>query len=353
MSEQDIARELQQQVEESAQAGSALSIPGGNTKSFLGRACPGKDLDVSGHRGILSYEPTELVITARGGTPLAELESTLAERGQMLPFEPPRFGPAGTIGGALASGLAGPRRPWGGAPRDLLLGVKILDGRGHILEFGGQVMKNVAGYDLSRLMAGALGTLGILLEVSVKVLPRPAREVTLITETDAAASIESMQQLQGSPLPLTGAAYLEGRLHLRLAGNAELTGAIARQVGATVREDDDFWASLRDQKLDFFAGDDAPLWRLSLAPAARTELDERSLIDWGGAQRWLRGDLEPQEIRDIAARHGGHATLFRGGDRDSERFHPLPPAEERLHRSLKAVFDPHGILNPGRLYPGW
>ena len=352
MTDQDNTTRLREQVLDAHGSGTALAIRGGGTKAFYGRAVSCEPLDTAGHAGILSYEPTELVITARGGTPLAEVEQALAEQGQMLPFEPPRFAAGGTLGGALASGLAGPRRPWGGAPRDLLLGVKLLDGRGRVLEFGGQVMKNVAGYDLSRLMAGAMGTLGVLLEVSVKVLPRPAREISLVRAMEPGPAAELMQQLQGRPIPLTGAAYHDGELHLRVTGSAELTDDIARELQAKSREQDDFWERLRDFRLDFFAGD-APLWRLSLAPAAETELDAQCLIDWGGAQRWLRGEQQAEAMRELARRHGGHAILFRGGDRQGNLFQPLDPVQERLHRSLKAVFDPKGILNPGRLYPGW
>ena len=351
MVDRDISATLQVQVQRAVETGSCLRIRGGGTKDFYGREPRGEPLESSGHRGILSYEPTELVVKARGGTPLGDLVAALDEYGQILPFEPPRFAPGGTIGGAVASGLAGPRRPWGGAPRDLLLGVRLLDGRGQLLEFGGQVMKNVAGYDLSRLMAGAMGALGLLLEVSIKVLPRPREEWTLVREASAAEALRLMIDLQNRPVPLSGACHLDGLLHLRFAGREDSARRLAGELGADIGQGAEFWQELRDHRLGFF-GEERPLWRLSVPPAWDGEgLEGELLIDWGGAQRWLKSDLPAARIRTLAGAVSGHATLFRNGDRAGDVFHPLTPSVELLHKRLKRVFDPGNVLNPGRLYP--
>ena len=348
-------RELSEQVRAAAAAGQPLRLHGGDTKRFYGREVAGRALDLRGHAGVVSYEPTELVLTARGGTALSELEALLDEHGQVLPFEPPHFAPGATLGGAVASGLAGPRRPWGGAPRDLVLGVKILDGHGKVLKFGGQVMKNVAGYDLSRLMAGALGTLGILLELSVKVLPKPVCQETRVLELDRDAALARMRELANLPAPMTGAFHLDGRLYLRLAGNATGVETWARQIGGEVGEST-VWNQLRDHRLPYFApavqGSRA-LWRLSLPPATpRLSCEQESLLDWAGAQRWVYSTTDPVALRDEVAGHGGHATLFRGGS-DPTPFHPLDRVRARFHAGLKHTFDPHGIFNPGRMYADW
>lgn len=348
----DMSTELRETVAAARTAGRRLTIVGGGSKGFYGRAAQGEPLHVGGHRGILNYEPTELVLTARGGTPLAEVEAVLAAQGQMLAFEPPHFGPGATLGGAVACGLSGPRRPYAGAVRDFVLGVKVLTGRGEILRFGGQVMKNVAGYDLSRLMAGALGTLGVLLEVSLKVLPRPAAEVTLVQEhADAREAIALMNQWAAKPLPLSAACFDGHLLHVRVSGAVSAVQAARNRIGGErVEQGAAWWERLREHAPPFFAGE-RPLWRLSL-PAACPPLDlsGKWLVDWGGAQRWLRSEEPAEKIRAAAAAAGGHATLFRGGDRTGEVFHPLAPGVMALHRRLKAVFDPDSILNPGRMY---
>jgi len=353
MADQDRTKDLVEQVRAAAAAGTSLRIVGSDSKAFYGRATEGLPLELAGHRGIVSYEPTELVLTARGGTPLGEIEQALAGQGQMLPFDPPRFGDGsgGTLGGAVAAGLAGPGRPWRGAPRDLVLGVKVLDGQGRVQSFGGQVMKNVAGYDLARLMAGALGTLGVLLEVSFKVLPRPAEDLTLVLELDAEQALGTMRDLAARPVPLAGACHLEDRLYLLLSGNRSGVEAWAGQIGGERHAEADLWARLRDQRLEFFRRD-ASLWRLSLPPASNCREHAGALLDWAGAQRWLYTDRAAEQVRAEAAHHGGHATLFRGGDRGGEVFQPLDPVRWRLHQGLKRTFDPRGILNPGRLYPG-
>lgn len=351
MPDTDISAALQANVLEAMAQGSPLQIVGGGSKIFYGRAPQGDPLSVTGHRGVISYEPTELVITARAGTRLADVESLLAEHNQMLPFDPPYFTDAATLGGAIATGLSGPCRPYAGSARDFVLGVKVLTGKGEILGFGGQVMKNVAGFDVSRFMAGSLGTLGVLLEVSLKVLPRPESEQTLLFESSELDAIRRMNAWAGQPLPLSGAAFDGGRLYLRLSGStAALNAAREKLGGELVADGAVFWRDVRDHTCTFFQGD-APLWRVSV-PAATPPLDLSGewLLDWGGAQRWLKTSSAATTIRELTAKAGGHATLFRGGDRQGAVFHPLSPALMALHQRLKAAFDPHGILNLGRMY---
>lgn len=343
--------ELIERVKQAAASGSTLCISGGGSKAFYGRRCSGETLDLADHRGIVSYEPSELVITARAGTPLADIEALLARNGQLLPFEPPRFSPATTLGGMVAAGLSGPRRPWGGSVRDAVLGVKLLNGRGEVLRFGGQVMKNVAGYDLSRLMAGALGTLGVLLEVSLKVLPRPAEERTRVFELAAGEAAARQIEWGRLPLSLSGTLYHAGRLQVRLCGSGQgVQAALDRLGGEDVG--DAGWTAVRDQTHPFFL-EAGHLWRIAL-PAAAPELSLPGAIltEWGGALRWLRTDAPAEWVRRRAAALGGHATLFRGHDGTGEVFQPLAPAVLALHRRLKSAFDPHGIFNPGRMYEG-
>jgi len=349
----DMADELRERVQAAARERTALRIVGGDTKAFYGEPPRGQDLAVGGHSGVVHYEPTELVITARAGTPLTALETTLAEAGQMLAFEPPHFGPKATLGGAVAAGLSGPRRPYAGAVRDFVLGTRVLTGKAQVLSFGGEVMKNVAGYDVSRLMCGALGTLGILLEVSLKVLPRPAAELTLAREEDDAETVLTrLNRWAGQPLPITAACYDGDRLYLRVSGTPRsVDDARARLGGEVMSEGEDFWRRLREQELTFFSGP-APLWRLSLsATAPPLDLPGKWLLDWGGAQRWFKSEAPAETIRAQAARFAGHATLFRGEAGETSVFHPLSDGLARIHHELKRAFDPEGILNPGRLYP--
>ena len=341
-------------MREAAAMGTALKISGGDTKSFYGRATTGEALDIRAHRGIVSYEPTELVLTARAGTPLAEIETALAERGQMLPFEPPYFGEAATVGGAVACGLSGPARPYAGSVRDFVLGVVCINGKGEHLSFGGQVMKNVAGYDVSRLMVGAMGTLGVLLEISLKVLPRPACELTTALAMDAGAAIDALNAWAGQPLPVSASCYDDGVLRVRLSGSESGVRSAREKIGGEeLTQGPTYWADLREHRLPFF-GADAPLWRLAVPAATAPPKDgNKWLLDWGGAQRWLVSDEPPERIRQQATAAGGQAMLFRGGDRNDDVFHPLAATIETIHRRLKEAFDPKGILNPGRMYKAW
>lgn len=346
---------LAEVVRTAAASGTALCIRGGGTKDFYGNEPRGEPLATGALRGIVAYEPSELYVTARAGTPLAEVEAALAGEGQVLPFEPPHFGAAATVGGCVAAGLAGPRRASHGTAcgsvRDFVLGARLLDGRGRLLGFGGTVMKNVAGYDVARLLAGSLGILGVITEVTLKVLPRPVQETTLRLGLDEAKALEALNAWGGRPLPLSASAWHDGVLHLRLSGAPAAIAAARSEIGGEEAEGAAFWESVREQRHAFFAGG-APLWRVSVpSTAAPVGIEGAQLIEWGGALRWLRTHRPAAELRARAAELGGHATLFRGGDRSQGVFTPLPPALLDIHRRLKAEFDPAGILNPSRLVP--
>jgi glycolate oxidase FAD binding subunit len=347
---------LAERIRAAAESRQRLRIRGGGSKDFYGGELHGEVLDTRGCAGIVGYEPSELVVTARAGTPLAELEAALAENGQMLAFEPPHFGPGATLGGCVAAGLSGPRRAAAGALRDFVLGIRMLDGRGRGLVFGGQVMKNVAGYDVSRLVAGSLGTLGVITEVSLKVLPRPQRELTLAFDMRQARAIETCNRWAGQPLAISATAWCDDRLRLRLSGAASAIEAARARLGGEPLDEAEaagYWRDIREQGDRFFAGED-PLWRLSLPSASPPlELPGAQLIEWGGALRWLKSGAAAAVVRGAADQAGGHATLFRAADKSAGAFAPLAPAIARLHREIKAALDPAGILNPGRLYPGF
>jgi len=347
----DLVQALAETLRAAADAKRPLHIRGGGSKAFYGNATSGDDLDVSGYRGIIEYEPTELVITACAGTPLAEIETAMREQGQMLGFEPPHFGGNPTLGGSIAAGLSGPRRPYAGSARDFVLGLRMLDGRGTDLRFGGQVMKNVAGYDVSRLITGSLGTLGVILEVSLKALPLPPAELTLCREQTQAEALALMNEWAGKPLPITATCHVDGRLYVRLAGATPAVHSAAVKLGGeTVTDGAAFWQGIRDQRHAFFGGDE-PLWRLSLSSiASELQLPGAQLIEWGGALRWLRSDADAMSVRKTARVSDGHATLFRGSDVRTGAFHPLPSAMLKLHKRVKQAMDPAGILNPGRMY---
>jgi len=331
--------------------GTPLVIQGGGSKTFYGNASVGDILDTRALGGVVDYQPKELVLTAAAGTPLAAIDALLAENRQMLAFEPPHYNAAATLGGCIASGLSGPRRPYAGSVRDFVLGVRIIDGTGQPLRFGGKVIKNVAGYDVSRLMVGALGTLGLITEVSLKVLPRPTAESTLQFEMEEAAAIEKMNQWAGQPLPLSATSWHAGLLSVRLSGAASAVHAAqARLGGEPLADATPFWQRLRDHTTPFF--DKRPLWRLAVKSSTLPlKLGDAQWIEWGGAVRWLVSDLPAAALREAAKNGGGHATLFRGDIPASGVFMPLSPALHAIHRNLKTRFDPKGIFNRGRLYP--
>jgi glycolate oxidase FAD binding subunit len=258
-------------------------------------------------------------------------------------------GCAATIGGAVAAGLSGPRRATSGAARDFVLGVHMLNGDGHLLHFGGQVMKNVAGYDVSRLMAGSLGTLGLILDVSLKVLPKPAAEATLRFEMPEADAIAKLNEWGGRPLPISASAWHEGTLHLRLSGARAAVAEAAASLGGTNLDDaQTLWSDLRDHRAPFFAGD-TPLWRIAVpSKTPPLGLPGDILIEWGGSQRWLCTPAGAEEVRAAAARAGGHATLFRGGDKSAGVFHPPAPALAALNERVRRALDPEGVFDTRR-----
>ena len=343
-----------QKIRISAASKRPFRLRGGGTKDFYGQALEGEPLDTRGYSGIVSYDPSELVITARCGAKLGEIETAMSERRQMLAFEPPHFGEGATLGGMVAAGLSGPRRQAAGALRDFVLGVKIMDGRGEVLAFGGQVMKNVAGYDVSRLMAGALGTLGIILEVSLKALPLPAAEATLRLELPEDKAIETLNKWGGKPLPISASAWTGGELGVRLSGATAAVAAAQKKIGGELvdaAQGERFWTGIREQTDPFFRND-VPLWRISVpSTAPPLKLPGEPLIEWGGALRWVCSRADARTVREAAKRARGHATLFRGGDKSVGVFQALAPALMKIHKELKREFDPQGIFNCGRMYP--
>ncbi len=347
-------QELQDRIRAAVNNKSMLQIVGGNSKHFYGnttsQSAKSEVLETRIHQGVVSYEPSELVITARAGTPLKEIEVLLAENNQMLPFEPPHYGEHATLGGAIATGLSGSRRPFTGSARDFVLGVRIISGKGEVMSFGGQVMKNVAGYDVSRLMVGALGTLGLLLEVSIKVLPRPQQEITQCIAVSRQEALKTMQTLNQSSQPLSALAYEGEKLYVRLSGAASAVTSAQKEVGGeTLIHADNFWQQLNEQSHPFFESD-KPLWRLSVPYVAEIDSNEQPFIDWAGALYWLHSDKSTEEIQQLASEQGGAATLFKTPDQKQERFAPLQAKIKQLHVNLKMRFDPYGILNFGRLY---
>ena len=355
----DITARWAEQIRQARAQRRQVDIRGGNTKAFYGGPQQGLMLDTTVLRGISSYEPTELVVTARAGTPLAELEAALTEKGQCLPFEPPRFGDASTVGGMVAAGLSGPARATAGSVRDYVLGATLLNGRAERLSFGGTVMKNVAGYDVSRVLAGSLGTLGVICEVSLKVLPVAQSTLTLRLEAEQADAIRRLNEWGGQPLPLNASAWWDGMLVLRLAGATAAVSAAARALGGETVEAalaSTFWNGLRDHHDEFFVGAakaveaGASLWRLSVpATAPPLKLSGEQLLEWGGAQRWICTSAPAAVLRDVAQAAGGHAVLFRSAEKSAQVFAPLAPPLARIQRDLQRAFDPDGVFNPGRL----
>ena len=371
-------------VRTAAADGRTLRLRGGGTKDFWGAPLQGEVLDTRGYTGIVSYEPSELVLTARCGTPLAELEAALAEKGQCLAFEPPHFGAGATLGGMVAAGLSGPARATVGGVRDFVLGARCINGKGEDLTFGGQVMKNVAGYDVSRLLAGSWGTLGIVTEVSLKVLPVAPAEATLmcagIAQQDA---LQLLHRWGGQPLPLNASAWVRDTaaqpvndyLFVRLRGAAAAVAsavgkmsADAAALGAQVHRMDNTeaaqdWRASGEQTLQFFEppSGELCLWRLSV-PQTAPMIDLPAIghppqyIEWQGAQRWLWAPATAADaLRDAAQRVGGHATLFRasllGGASDKAMgvSTPLDAVQQRIQRDLQKQFDPHGVFATGRM----
>ena len=348
---------IAEKIVKSAERARPLRIRGGGTKDFYGQHLHGELLDLRPLAGVVSYEPSELVVTVQAGTRVRELELLLAEAGQCLPFEPPRFGVAGTVGGMVASGLSGPARASVGALRDYMLGVQLINGRGELLTFGGQVMKNVAGYDVSRLMAGSMGTLGVITEVSLKVLPLAATEATLMFELSETSARQQLNRWGGQPLPINASCWADGQLAVRLRGAQAALASARKLMGGQLLDGERAerqWTALRDQALPFFRlAPGEALWRISVPDTATPLSLGPTLVEWQGAQRWVK--LTPRDaphVREAAARAGGHATLFRGGDGVAPVFTPLAEPLARIHWALKAEFDPAGIFGQGRMFAG-
>lgn len=366
--------------------GRVLRLRGSGSKDFWGQSLTGEVLDTRGYRGIVSYEPSELVVTARCGTPLAELEAALAEKGQCLAFEPPHFGQGSengaTVGGMVAAGLSGPARATAGAVRDYVLGARFINGLGEHLTFGGQVMKNVAGYDVSRLMAGSWGTLGLITEVSLKVLPVAPAEATLMMAGLAQGpALDLLHRWGGQPLPLNASAWVRDPtaqpeadyLFVRLRGAvAAVQSAMVKMsadavaLGAQVQAMDNAeaaqdWRASGEQTLPFFdpPSPDACLWRLSVPQTAPLlDLPYAQYIEWQGAQRWLWAPASAAvALRELAQSVGGHATLFRASvahaevDKVAGVNTPLDAVQARIQQQLQKQFDPKGVFATGRLHP--
>ncbi|WP_153101288.1 glycolate oxidase subunit GlcE [Paraburkholderia hayleyella] len=360
MQEDEIVAVWTEQIRAASLEGRTLRFRGGGTKDWYGETLEGEILDTTVYHGILAYDPAELVITARCGTRLGEIEAALAEHGQMLAFEPPHFGTQTTLGGCIAAGLAGPRRQTAGAARDFVLGVTLMNGRGEVLQFGGQVVKNVAGYDVSRLLAGSLGTLALMMSLSLKVLPQPKAEATLKFDMNGTDAVRKLNEWGGRPLPVSASAWRDGTLALRLSGAEAAVKTARTMLGGEVVdavEAGRFWAGLREHTDPFFAvvGSNEALWRLALPSVTEPlQLPGAQLMEWGGSQRWWITDTDAQTVRISAKQAGGHATLFRCGpayDRGAGVFTPLSAPLMKIHRGLKAAFDPARIFNRGRLYP--
>lgn len=354
--DQDIADDLCEQVRSAYANRTPLRIAGGDTRAFYGRPVEGNALNMAPHSGIVSYDPVELVITVRAGTRLSALNAALAKENQMLAFEPPAFSDASTIGGAVATGMSGPRRPWAGATRDFVLGTRVITQEGKLLRFGGEVMKNVAGYDLSRLMAGAQGTLGVLADISFKVLPIPTATHSLRLSMSLEDALAKLAELGRQPLPITAAGWHAGELFIRLEGGASSVNATKERLGGESLSSD-FWQQLRDHQHPFFRlHEGQALWRLSLppnTPPLALDVPQSDIFyDWGGSQRWIKTSAAADTLRAVCQQAGGHATCFtpyaQGGAESP--FTPLNPVIEKYHRNLKAELDAYGIFNPGRLY---
>jgi glycolate oxidase FAD binding subunit len=343
---------LQDRINAATASHTPLRIRAGGTKDFYGESLQGDVLDVSGLRGIIDYEPSELVITAYAGTPLLDIEAALDERNQMLAFEPLLLKGA-TLGGTIASGLAGPRAGYAGRARDFVLGAKLIDGKGQHLSFGGQVMKNVAGYDVSRLLAGSLGILGVITQVSLKVLPKPFAQCTLQFSYSQADAIEHLNAWAGQPLPLSGSAWQAGNLMLRLSGAQAAVEAASKKLGGeavVLAQADAFWHSLRTLQAPYFTQAHS-LVRIAVpSTTPPLVLEGETLVEWGGGARWLaNGDLNA--ARKAAAQAGGHAVRFRAGAENTGAFmSSLESVTKRIHQQLKQEFDPAGIFNRGRMF---
>ncbi len=352
---QEMIRVLAEKIQDAGEYRTSLHIRGGGSKQFFtGQPKESDFIDCTAYNGIVSYEPSELVITVRAGTPLRSVESMLASKGQQFPFEPPAFSGQATIGGMIASGFSGPRRPYAGAVRDAILGLKIINGKGEVLEFGGQVIKNVAGYDISRLITGSFGTLGLILEASIKVVPKPKSEISLEQEVSAGDDLfKKIRAIRMETNNLTGLASDGEKIYCRIAGGERSVRSTAARIGGEISEDtEDFWRRLKDHDLDFFRSEE-PLWRLSLPPATKNiDFGGSQVIDWGGALRWVKSSWSEDEMSTLAESAGGNAMLFRSPEKDSMQIESLSEDIESLHQRIRESFDPQSVFNPDYMIAG-
>ena len=356
----DISKQLIDQVNAATADKKPISIQGGGTKMHLGRTVDKSAtvVSIAKHTGVVAYTPAELIMTVRAGTSLAEIDAELAKNNQILACDPRRFGGHATIGGSLAANQAGHARPWLGSLRDHVLGVKLINGKGEHLQFGGQVLKNVAGYDVSRLQAGAMGTLGVMTEISFKVLPKPAQSATLSKAINAEQAIQLMNELSATAKPITGASWHDGVMRVRLEGAGQAVDATVKQWVAgfdmvldEAKEANSYWSGIREQTLTFFTQPEKPLWRFSVNAAAEAVMPEENwLFNWSGSERWLRGDFKLDELFEQAKALKGEVQLYSGGDRSGDVSLASSETMKTLLRNVKQAFDPNNIFNPGRLH---
>lgn len=350
MLDADLTQELCNSIKAAYSSEQALFIHGGSSKSFYGNNKIGEPLNLANNKGVVEYEPSELFITARNGTLLSEIESILDADNQMLPFEPPHFSSSATLGGAVACGLPGPRRPYYGSIRDCILGTHIINGKGEHLKFGGKVIKNVAGYDVSRLMSGALGTLGAITQVSIKVLPKPQCEITLAIECSEQDALLKMNSWTQTQFPITATYFERDILHIRIAGLEKTTTKIHNQIGGEIiHASEEFWISVKEQQCDFFQTSQY-LWRCVVphnSPALPIQGD--TCIEWNGGLRWIKTD-DLDHVISACSSIRGYATLFKAQSKPKDFLSPLSPSLKNLHINLKVAFDPKRILNPGHMY---
>ena len=327
-----------------------IQINAGGSKHFYGRNIQGEPLSLLEHNGVIEYEPSELYITARSGTSLLEIEQTISSQNQILPCEPPHFGSTATLGGTIACGLSGPRRVHSGSVRDCVLGAEIINGKGEYLHFGGRVMKNVAGYDVSRLMCGSLGTLGVVMSATLRLLPKPACEQSLAFSLDSQTAITTMNQWANTPLPISACFYDGNELFIRLSGSNTAVKNCKNELGGElINTADNFWREIKEHTHSFFSSE-KPLWRVSVPPSTETlAISGNCAIEWNGALRWYNSDENEKTIRLEAERVGGHASLFKGNITE-QIFHPISEASMKLHKKLKQTLDPASILNPGKMF---
>jgi len=346
MSHNEYIKRFSDQIKQAHDENSSVFIRGGASKAFLMDAQASSEiLDLSDYCGIISYEPSELVITLRAGTLVKSVVSMLSSRNQCFPFEPPILSEASTVGGMVASGFSGPSRPFTGSLRDAVLGVKMLNGKGEVLKFGGEVIKNVAGYDISRLMAGSFGTLGAILEVSIKVIPKPKAQATVVLKANSQNLLSQMHKLRQTQPNINGLAAVDSKIYCRVGCGETSVSYTTRKIGGEILEEgEEFWNDLNNQTHPFFQSRE-PLWRLSLAPATKSLLtDSSSVFDWGGALRWVKADIAIADVQHLAKEsHGSAMPFFRG--KDVPALYSLPGPLFHLHNRVKHSLDPKGIFD--------